>query len=365
MTKYQDFYAVIMAGGGGTRLWPLSRKESPKQMVNIDGDESLFQMAVNRLEGLFSPERILVVTVQEQAEKLQAQAPRIPSENYLIEPFPRGTASVVGYAAAYLEKINPQATMAVLTADHFIKNVTEFRNLLRIAYDAAQQDTLVTLGIEPSYPATGFGYIQRGEVFETIGAGLCYKVERFKEKPSFEAAKEFLLRGDHDWNSGMFIWRIDKIMAEFERQMPELCALLNDLKSAFDAKNKMEAIETIWSKITPTTIDYGIMENAKNVVVIPAARLGWHDVGSWDALFDVIESDKNGNIELGTTHIALNTEKTLVYSQTPGRIIVTIGLNDHVIVEAGNAILVCNRDNAQEVKSIVKYLAENGLEDYL
>jgi mannose-1-phosphate guanylyltransferase len=365
MSAFQNYYAVIMAGGGGTRLWPLSRKETPKQMVNLDGKETLFQMAVNRLNGLFDPSRILVVTVAEQATQLQKQAPQIPAENYLLEPFPKGTASVVGFAAAYLKSINPNATMAVLTADHFIQNVPEFQNLLKNAYDAAQNKALVTLGIEPTYPATGFGYIQRGELIKTEGSALCYQVLRFKEKPSDDLAKEFINRGDHDWNSGMFIWRVDQILVEFERQMPALFEIIKTIQSAFGKKNEQDIIRENWSKIKATTIDYGIMENAANVVVLPAARLGWNDVGSWDSLFDVIPNDEKGNVALGINHIGFDTEKTLVYSQTADRIVVTIGLKNTIVVEAGNAILVCDRAEAQNVKDVVKFLTENGYEDYL
>ncbi len=365
MNTFQNYYAVIMAGGGGTRLWPLSRRETPKQMVNLDGKETLFQMAVNRLDGLFDPSRILVVTVAEQAKQLQKQAPQIPTENFLLEPFPKGTASVVGFAAAYLNAINPDATMAVLTADHFIHNIPEFQNLLKNGFFAAQKKALVTLGIEPTYPATGFGYIQRGALIETEDSGLCYQVLRFKEKPSDVLAQEFINRGDHDWNSGMFIWRVDQILSEFERQMPALFEIIQLIQSAFGKQNEQEIILENWEKIKATTIDYGIMENASNVVVIPAARLGWNDVGSWDSLFDVIPMDENGNVKLGINHIGFDTEKTLVYSQTADRMIVTIGLKNIIVVEAGNSILVCDRAEAQNVKSVVKYLTENGYEDYL
>ncbi len=365
MSMYEDYYAVIMAGGGGTRLWPLSRKETPKQMVNLNGKETLFQMAVNRLAGLFSPDRILVVTVAEQAKKLQQQVPEIPADNYLLEPFPKGTASVVGYAAAYLSTINPEASMAVLTADHFIQNINEFQELLKAGYQAAQKGNLVTLGIEPAFPATGFGYIQRGEEIQASTLKKCFQVVKFKEKPSLALAQEFVLGGDHDWNSGMFIWRVDQILMEFERQMPDLFEIIQTIKTSFTKKNKSEIITDNWKKIIPTTIDYGIMENAKKVIVIPAVRLGWNDVGSWDSLFEVIPANENDNIELGVKHLGFATEKTLVYSQTPGRMVVTIGLNDMIIVESGNALLVCDRAHAQEVKTVVKYLTENGYDDYL
>ncbi len=189
MNNYPDFYAVIMAGGGGTRLWPLSRKATPKQVVNLTGDKTLFQLSIDRLKGLFADDHVLVVTIADQVELLREQAPHIPSENYLIEPFPRGTASVVGLAAAHLGVYHPEAVMAVLTADHFIENEDEFRNLLAQAFLAAKKGKLVTIGIKPTYPATGFGYIQHGQPISGFVDGHTYSVQKFQEKPGEEEAR--------------------------------------------------------------------------------------------------------------------------------------------------------------------------------
>jgi mannose-1-phosphate guanylyltransferase len=365
MNDYENFYAVIMAGGGGTRLWPLSTRETPKQMVNLLEEETLFQTSVSRLKGLFSNDHILIVTVAEQAAELQKQAPWIPVENYLIEPFPKGTASVVGYAASYLQLKDPDAVMAILTADHFISNIQEFQALLQASYQAATYGYLVTLGIQPTYPATGFGYIQRGELINEFNGISAFKVKKFKEKPDLEQAHLFLKNGDHDWNSGMFIWKVDSIMHEFENQMPALYAVLEKLKQAW----KDDMIDSVlideWGKIRAETIDYGIMENAKNVAVLPAARLGWNDVGSWESLFEVKKSDENGNIVIGAQHLSFGTENSLVYSQSLEKLIVTIGIEDTIVIDTEKAILVCARKKAQEVKAVVKYLTEKDLDYYL
>src|SRR5574339_48364 len=215
-------YAVIMAGGGGTRLWPISRKERPKQLLPLLGQETLFQSTVRRLDRLFPPERILVVTVEEQAREMQQQSPEIPVENYLIEPSPRGTASVVALAAAVLKKRDPEAMMAILTADHFIRNKDLFRYLIRTAFDVAAQDYLVTLGITPTFPSTGYGYIEQGESLDGNYNYPVYTVKRFKEKPDQSTAEQLLRAGDHSWNSGMFVWKADAILDEIQRQMPEL-----------------------------------------------------------------------------------------------------------------------------------------------
>jgi mannose-1-phosphate guanylyltransferase len=352
------YYAVIMAGGGGTRLWPLSRKTNPKQMLPLVGERSLFQIAVDRLEGLFSPENILVVTVADQAKALQAQYPQIPAENYLLEPMPRGTASVVGLAAVALQQRDPQAVMAVLTADHIFANEEHFRHLLRAAYDAAHQNYLVTLGIAPTYPATGYGYIQQGDIVGKQADLDVFQVLRFVEKPDEECAQTMLESGDYAWNSGMFVWRVARVMEEFERQMPELNLKLNEISKAWKQPQRSSVIQEIWPKIHPETIDYGIMENASDVVVIPAQGLGWNDVGSWEALFEVLAADEDGNIRTDQNCITLDSSDTLIYKKNAGRLVVTIGVEDLVIVDVDDVLLVCKKDQAQKVRQVVKQLRE-------
>ncbi|RME05929.1 MAG: mannose-1-phosphate guanyltransferase [Anaerolineae bacterium] len=359
---YEHFYAVIMAGGGGTRLWPLSRQSRPKQMIPITGSRSLFQIAVDRLEGLFPAERILVVTTADQAPLLQQQCPQIPAANYLLEPLPRGTASVVGLAAVALQQRDPQAVMAVLTADHIFKNEALFRDLLRAAHQAALQDHLVTLGITPTFPATGYGYIQRGEPLGEHAGFPTFRVRRFVEKPPLEKARAMLKSGDYAWNSGMFVWKVERILAEFALQMPTLHGQLQQIAAAYAAGDPHQSIEQIWPQIKPQTIDYGVMENARDVVVIPAGELGWNDVGSWEALFDVLSpSDEAGNIVLNSEHLGLETQKTLIYqSEASKRLIVTIGVEGLVVVDMDDVLLVCRKEDAQKVRQIVKTLKEQG-----
>lgn len=354
------YYAVIMAGGGGTRLWPLSRKTKPKQMLSLFDERTLFQTSVQRLQGLFPPEKIFVVTVNEQADKLRSQTPEIPRENFILEPNPRGTASVVGLAAIVIERLDPKAVMAVLTADHFIKDEVRFRKLLVDAYKVATSDALVTLGIEPTFPATGFGYIQCGEPLEQFVEQQAYKVLRFKEKPDENQAKAMLETKDHVWNSGMFVWRVDTILAEFSRQMPALYQSLEKIKAALGTSASKQVLFAEWKNLKSETIDYGIMENAKQVAVIPAAGLGWSDVGSWDSLFDVLSGDENGNIVMGGEHLALDTSNSLVYVNQEHRLIVTIGVNDLVLVDTGDVLLVCHKEQAQRVRQVVDHLKQQG-----
>jgi mannose-1-phosphate guanylyltransferase len=361
---FEHYYAVIMAGGGGTRLWPLSRQSHPKQMLKLFDERSLFQMAIDRLEGVFDPERILIVTVAEQAEELKKQCPQIPAENFLLEPMPQGTASVVGLAAVALQQRDPQAVMAVLTSDHYMGSEPNFRQLLSAAHEAAQDGFLVTLGITPTFPSTGYGYIQRGERVGQYQGQDVYQVLRFKEKPDEEQARQMLAGGDHSWNSGMFVWRVDRILAEFERQMPALFSGLQKIAAGWDSPDRQAAIQEVWTGLVNETIDYGIMEGAEKVVVIPAAELQWSDVGSWDSLFEVLPADKDGNIVTGGQHLGLDTSGSLLYLTNDQRLVVTIGVQDLVLVDTGDVLLVCPKDRAQQVREIVKVLKETG-PDYL
>jgi len=352
---FEHYYAVIMAGGEGSRLWPLSRQSRPKQMVQLGSERSLFQVAVDRIRDVFPAERIYVVTVASQASDLQRQCPEIPAENFLLEPLPRGTASVAGLAAVALMARDPQAVMAILAADHLIQNVAAFQQLLKEAFGLAQEGFLVTLGIRPTHPATGYGYIQRGELL----AGrpfLAYQVKQFKEKPDEATARKFLLAGDHDWNSGMFIWRAERILEEIRRLMPELAEKLEAISRAWGTPAGVEAMQSTWPGIKPQTIDYGIMEKAGRVAVIPALDLGWNDVGSWESMFEVFQPDSDGNIILDAEHLGLSTTRSLIVSEHTNRLIVTLGLENIVVVDTQDALLVCSRNQAQRVREVVSLL---------
>jgi mannose-1-phosphate guanylyltransferase len=358
-------YAIIMAGGGGTRLWPVSRKESPKQLLPLLGKETLFQSTVNRLDNLFPPERILVVTVAEQARQMQVQAPAIPAENYIIEPSPRGTASVVALAAAVLKKRDPQAAMAILTADHFIRDRDLFRYLIRTAFQVASRDYLVTLGITPTFPSTGYGYIEQGEPLEGEYQYPVYQVRRFREKPDQQTAEQMLRSGEHSWNSGMFVWKADAILAEIERQMPELFKAVTKIADAWNTPSQEDVLLAHWQDLRSQTIDYGIMERAERVAVLPAGGLGWSDVGSWDSLFEVLFPDINGNVPVNAQHLLLDTHNTLIYGNSHDRLIVTIGLDDVVVVDAGDVLMVCKTDQSQRVRDVVEHLKKHNQEKYL
>jgi len=356
------FYAVIMAGGGGTRLWPLSRRDTPKQLLKIIKDKSLFRIALDRLSGLFNPDHIFIVTVEDQLAKLREEAPELPLHNYLIEPMPKGTASVVGMAAAYLQKIDPYAVMAVLTADHVIENVPYFQDLLVQAKIAARRGLLVTLGIEPTFPATGYGYIEAGEKISELDG---YKVRQFKEKPDLDTAKEYINAGSYYWNSGMFIWSVDSIIGEFSKQMPELHKKFTQIQNRIKDNYQIDEIVDIWETIQPQTIDYGIMEGASDVVVLPAQGLDWKDVGSWDSLFEILEADQNGNIQLARHVVNVDSTDILIQSTDGEKLVAVVGVKDLVVIDHKNTLLICRRGETQKIRQVIKEIKKKGLDNYL
>ena len=362
INMFDHYYAIIMAGGGGTRLWPLSRQARPKQMLRLVDDRSLFQGAVDRLFGEFPNEQIYVVTVKEQAKELQSQCPQIPPENFLIEPMPRGTAAVVGLGAIVLKQRDPQAVMAVLTSDHYIGNKEQYHRLLIAGFEVAQNGYLVTLGISPSFPATGYGYIQQGEFIGNFQGLNAYLTVQFKEKPDEAQARTMFEKGDHSWNSGMFVWKVDQILTEFSHQMPDLSKTLGEIGQAWGTPEQQNVLERTWPGIKTETIDYGVMEGAQRVAVIPAEDLNWSDVGSWGSLFDVLPADHKGNIIIGGQHVGVDTHDSLVYVSQEHRLIVTIGIDDLIVVDTGDVLLVCRKDQAQKVRQVVEQLKKTGQE---
>ena len=359
------FYAVIMAGGGGTRLWPLSRKGQTKQMLHILGDRSMYQVTLDRIQDLIHEDHMLVITTVDQAEKLEEQAHEVEHQNYILEPMPRGTASVVGMAAIQLLKRDKDAVMAILTADHFIRNEEYFRSLLESAFLEAEKGHLVTLGIEPTFPSTGMGYIEMGETIETAGGNQVLRVSRFCEKPDRKTAEKFLSSGNYVWNSGMFIWRADRILDEIKQDLPDLYEKLMEIYPTIGTPAYEQTLAAVWPTIQTQTIDYGVMEKADDVVVLPAKGLGWNDIGSWESLYEVLEPDQNGNIHIYCRPLNIDSQGVLSCSENKDKMIITVGMKDVVVVETEKAVLVCSKNDTQRVKEIVQYLKDHDLELYL
>ena len=358
-------YAVIMAGGSGTRLWPVSRKDHPKHTLSLLEERTLFQITVDRLSGFWPVDHILVVTAADHASELRQQAPQLSLENFLLEPEPRGTASVIGLAASVLARRDPRAVMVVLPSDHFIRNRDLFHLVLRVAVEVAKKNYLVTLGITPTFPATGYGYIQRGDLLPEKFAYPVYRVSKFKEKPGEAEALEMLRSGDHSWNSGMFIWRADAILKEFARQMPDLKAVLDHIGAARSPEERETVLSSEWPRLENRTIDYGVMEHAERVTVLPASGLGWSDIGNWDSLFDVLIPDELGNIVFSGKHKGIDTYGSLIYGNGEDRLVVTIGVDDLIIVDNGDVLLICRKDQTQKVREVVEQLKQEKQERYL
>jgi mannose-1-phosphate guanylyltransferase len=364
-----SLYAVIMAGGIGSRFWPRSRRAHPKQFLDVFGTASLIQNTFGRLQPLVEPEHVLVVTNEAYVEKTREHLPAVPPENILGEPVARNTAPCIALAAARLLAEDPDATMVVLPADHLIANVGAFHDVLRTAVDAAQDGALVTIGIRPTHPETGYGYIQFDADGDTDGvaddgpaeAPRAHRVLSFAEKPDLHTAERFLDAGDFLWNSGMFIWRADAILAAMERHLPDVWRVFAPLADAFGTDRQQEAVADAYERSPKISIDYGVMERADNVLVVPGS-FGWSDVGDWRAVHDLADKDDAGNRAEGNV-ILQDTARSFARS-ADGRLLVLVGMEDALVVDTGDAVLVCHREQAQKVKDVVDFLGVHGMDDY-
>jgi mannose-1-phosphate guanylyltransferase len=360
----EHLYAVIMAGGVGSRLWPRSRSGAPKQFLDLFGDHTMLQETVDRLKPLIPLERVLVVVGEAHADTVRAQVPGLPGENILIEPGPRGTAPCIGLAAVVLQQRDPAATTVVCPADHLIADPAGFRQAVVAASELAQEGYLVTLGIAPAYAHTGYGYIQRGAALGERSGLPTYEVRRFTEKPDPAAAQRFVESGEYYWNGGIFIWRVATILDEMAGLLPKLYAELQPVTAAWDSPARGKVLAAAWERVPRTTIDYGVMEKAERVAVVPV-DIGWNDVGSWATLSGLVQGDDEGNVVHGRGRpVLLDTADTYVYTSA-GRLVATVGLEGFVVVDTPDALLVCPKDQAQAVRDVVDRLKAEGLDEYL
>ena len=349
-------HAVIMAGGKGTRLWPQSRENMPKQLWEFFHQKSLLQDTVERISPLIPPERVFVVTGENIYQQTCDQLAHVPTSNILLEPVGRNTAPCVGLAAIYIN--DPDACMLVLPSDHVIGERQEFIRLLKLAVDVASEgEHLVTFGIHPTAPETGFGYIQRGERYRDE----VFAVRRFTEKPDSNTANAFLKSGEYSWNSGMFIWKVSTLLNAIKRFLPELHQGLMRIQSVIGTLDEQRVIAEVFSGLTPVSIDYGIMEKAESTFVIPA-DFAWNDVGSWAALPEVWDTNHEGNTLKGNV-VALESRNNIAYADDG--LISLVGVHDLVVVKVEERVLVCHRDYAQRVKEMVEELQRRGMTQYL
>ncbi|MHB1043370.1 MAG: mannose-1-phosphate guanylyltransferase [Eubacteriales bacterium] len=355
-------FAVIMAGGRGERFWPRSRMAKPKQFLNLIGEKTMLQLTVERIEDLAGISETYVVAAAEFKDTILEQVPQLPEENIIIEPFGRDTAAAIGLAALVLGRKNPREVMIVLPADHYIGNVRNFQEVLRsAAATAGRGDKIVTLGITPHSPETGYGYIHRGELFDTLAGTPAYRAVRFLEKPDYARALEFLSSGDYLWNSGMFVWRIDMIREMIEKHIPSLAEGLKEIEDSLGTDRYRKTVNKVYSELPKVSIDYGIMERAGNVLVIPC-DFGWDDIGSWIALERYAEKDERGNVLQGEG-VLLDTVNTYVISND--KTVALVGIEDLIIVNDHDSLLICHKSRAQEIKKVVRALSDKGFDNLL
>lgn len=352
-------YAAILAGGVGTRLWPRSRQASPKQFSDITGTgRTMIQATADRLAGLVPPTQLYVVTGSRYANLTAEQLPEMPTAHILAEPSGRNTAPAIGLACIALQRQDPNAVLAILPADHVIPDIEGFQTALAEAEQAAQAGYLVTLGITPTLPHTGYGYIKAGKNLDVAGKVPVFQVDRFLEKPNLTTARAFLNDGGYFWNGGIFVFRVDRMLEEVARQLPDLYTGLQTIATAqagADAAEAERVLREVWGGLESVSIDYGIMEGAKQVAMVPL-EAGWNDVGSWDALEDVLPKDVHDNIIARGDVLALDSVRNIVYGGD--RIIALIGLEDMVVVDTPDALLIGHKKQMQKVKKIVELLQE-------
>ncbi|MFH0734415.1 MAG: mannose-1-phosphate guanylyltransferase [bacterium] len=354
-----ELYVCIMAGGVGSRFWPRSKQRRPKQLIQIFGHHSMIKDTVNRLEGLVPNERIFIVTNKVQKTKVMEELPFIPEANIIDEPFGKNTAACIGLASIIIAKKNKNAVILTLPADHLIKEKELFQNtLIKAAEFANKGEGLLTIGIKPTKPETGYGYIQ---IEEELIENDVHKVLTFAEKPNVSTAERFIESGDFLWNSGMFIWRVDAILNEIKFLMPELYSGLQEISKSIDDEEYEKVLPAVYGKLKSISIDYGIMERSKNVYLIKG-NFSWNDVGSWEAVYELSEKDNFANAKTGEVYLE-STTGSFIYN--PKKFTAVVGVKDLIIIETDDALLICNRKNAQDVKNVVDYLKMSNKTDLI
>ena len=357
-------HAVVMAGGSGTRFWPKSRRNRPKQLLCLSGDSTMLQQTVERVEGLVAPDRTWIITGLDQAEAVRGQLLEVPASNVVAEPCPRDTAACVGLAAAIVAKHDPDGIMLVMPADHVISPVAKFQSTVKAAVEVVEGDpsAFVTFGIKPTRPETGYGYIERGEELGTPGGIALHQVVQFREKPDRATAERFLAEGRFAWNAGIFVWRAQAILDALAKHRPKIAEALDRVRPALGTPGEAEAIAREYPGMEKVPIDKAVMEKASNVRVLEVVY-DWNDVGDWRALTALVAPDAQGNTAQGSTHL-VNTTNSIIVSDDGG-LIATLGIADLVVVQAMGATLVARIDQLDRLKALVEGLDKAGHGSYL
>ncbi|HPD31666.1 MAG TPA: mannose-1-phosphate guanylyltransferase [Phycisphaerae bacterium] len=354
-------HAVIMAGGSGTRLWPLSRRSHPKQLLRIFEGKSLLRRSFDRLRALLPAEQIHIITGRDYIEPMAAELPELPRENLMGEPCPRDTANAVGLAAHLLALRDPDGTMGIFTADHIIHPIDTFAATVRQGFEAADRhaDALITFGITPRNPHTGYGYIHRGP---QVDPGV-FEVLEFKEKPDLETARRYVESGEYYWNSGMFVWRLPAIIAQIRKHQPQIDAGLREVAAGFHDPARADAILARFSSLPKISIDFAVMEKADRVLTVEMP-CEWLDVGSWPSLAEVFKPDEAGNILAAPNVMTLDARDNILVSESD-HLFAAIGVSDLIVIHSDDATLICRKQDAQRIKDLVQQARQTTGERYM
>ncbi|MBN2417538.1 mannose-1-phosphate guanylyltransferase [bacterium] len=355
-------YCVIMAGGTGTRFWPRSRAAKSKQFLTIQGKRSLIQETVSRISSYASGEHLYIVSQRSQRDELLKHVGSVPEKNFIFEPEGKNTAPCLGLTALHIQKRNAEAIMIVLPADHLIGNKQKFKKTIFAGVQVAREhDSLVTIGITPDRPATGYGYIQRNTRLAEISKVSAYTVKTFAEKPDLETARRFLESGDFFWNSGMFIFKVSTFLKAVEEYLPELYDALMDIRKVIGKPEYETVLKNVYRQIKNISIDYGVMEKAANVMMVEG-DFEWNDLGSWEQVYLLSRKDKDGNAINGRA-VCIDTVNS--YVDNDSEIIALVGCEDLIVVKEGGVTLICKRDRAEDVKKAVETIRKKKYSDFL
>ncbi|MBX9678791.1 MAG: NTP transferase domain-containing protein [Gemmataceae bacterium] len=356
-------HAMIMAGGGGTRFWPRSRQKKPKQFLSLVGESTLLQQTLERIEAMVEPQRTWILTAAVHHEECAKQLPAIPGDNIVGEPMGRDTAGCIALAAALIARSDPDATMAVLPADHVIEPAQLFRRTLQVAVQMAEEhpSSLITLGIPPTFPATGYGYIHRGEELGVRQNTTVFRVKAFREKPNFDTAQQMLAGGEYFWNAGIFVWKVRTILDALRANQPAIRQAAQTIAESWNSPHRLKVLRREYEAMPKISIDYAVMEKAPSVLVVQAPYR-WDDVGSWLALERMQAQDADGNT-VQALHCGIDTARCVIVGDA-GKLIATVGVKDLLIIQDGDAVLVADRSQEGAIKNLVDLLKQRGLEKY-